>query len=292
MRYGICILPEKPWRIMRPLWERAEAMGFDHAWTYDHLVWGGLPDSQWFSCMPTLTAAAMATSRIGLGAFVVSPNFRHPATLAREIQTVADIADGRLLVGLGAGGTPDDTILGAEPFAPRERVDRLQEFTSMLDRALDEDHLTTDGEYYRIRDLRLVGGSVRSRIPLILAGNGPRSVRFAAAHGDGWVTTGPARSGAADADDLDEWFGGVARSSSVFDRAVAASDRGTTVRRYLSLDAAPVNSLESLDLFDDMVGRAAELGFTDVIVHWPRDTEPYRASEAVLDEVAASRLPH
>ncbi|NED66902.1 LLM class flavin-dependent oxidoreductase, partial [Streptomyces sp. SID10244] len=77
MRFGICILPEAPWRNTRPRWQRAEEMGFDHAWTYDHLVWGGLPDSQWFSCIPTLTAAAAVTSRIGLGAFVMSPNFRH-----------------------------------------------------------------------------------------------------------------------------------------------------------------------------------------------------------------------
>ena len=33
-------------------------MGFDHAWTYDHLVWAGLPDSPWFGALPTLTAAA------------------------------------------------------------------------------------------------------------------------------------------------------------------------------------------------------------------------------------------
>lgn len=42
MRYGIAILPDMPWQTARPLWERAEEMGFTHAWTYDHLVWGGL----------------------------------------------------------------------------------------------------------------------------------------------------------------------------------------------------------------------------------------------------------
>lgn len=86
-------------------------MGFDHAWTYDHLVWGGLPDSQWFSCVPTLTAAAGVTERIALGAFVVSPNFRHPVSFSREVQTLVDISDGRFLLGLGVGGTPDDTLL-------------------------------------------------------------------------------------------------------------------------------------------------------------------------------------
>ncbi|GAA3705822.1 LLM class flavin-dependent oxidoreductase [Gordonia hankookensis] len=284
MRFGICILPEAPWRHTRPRWQRAEEMGFDHAWTYDHLVWGGLPDSQWFSCIPTLTAAAAVTSRIGLGAFVMSPNFRHPASLAREVQTVADISDGRLLVGLGAGGSPDDTILGQPDVTVRERVDRLQEFTRLLDRMLTDDHVSDHGEFFSVRDMRLVGGPVRDRIPLILAGNGPRSVRFAARHGDGWVTTG------AGADNLDDWFGGVARSCRIFEESVADRPDGKAVDRYLSVDSSPRNSLESVGLFDEIVGRAGELGFTDVIVHWPRDTEPYRARLEVLEVIAQRGL--
>ncbi|MYR07355.1 LLM class flavin-dependent oxidoreductase [Gordonia sp. SID5947] len=284
MRFGICILPEQQWRHTRPLWQRAEEMGFHHAWTYDHLVWGGLPDSSWFSCLPTLTAAAGVTSRIGLGAFVISPNFRHPATLAREVQTVADIADGRLLVGLGAGGSPDDGILGQPDVTVRQRVDRLQEFALLLDRMLIDDHVSAQGDYFTVRDMRLVGGPVRDRIPLILAGNGPRSVRFAARHGDGWVTTG------ARADDLDDWFAGVARNCRILDETAADRRDGRVVDRYLSIDSSPRNSLESIALFDDMVGRASELGFTDVIVHWPRTTEPYRAHLDVLESIAARGL--
>ncbi|MFW0782909.1 LLM class flavin-dependent oxidoreductase [Gordonia sp. CPCC 206044] len=285
MRYGICILPESTWRESRPRWERAESMGFDHAWTYDHLVWGGLPDSRWFSCVPTLTAAAAVTSRIKLGAFVFSPNFRHPAALARELQTVSDIADGRLLVGLGAGGSPDDTILGQPELTAPRRVDRLQEFTTLLDRTLTDDHVTFSGDHYATVDMRLVGGPVRDRIPLLLAGNGPRSVRFAAHNGDGWITTGTAT------DSLDDWFAGVARSHEMVRAILAERTDVAEFPTYLSLDASPRNSLESIDLFDEMVGRAEELGFTDVVVHWPRETEPYRATIGVLEAIAARGLP-
>ena len=38
-----------------------------------------------------------------------------------------------------------------------------------------------------------------------------------------------------------------------------------------------------------MVGRAEELGFTDVVVHWPRAESPYRGAVAVLEQVAAAR---
>ncbi|MGO3325078.1 LLM class flavin-dependent oxidoreductase [Gordonia sp. (in: high G+C Gram-positive bacteria)] len=279
MRYGICILPDMPWRTTRPLWRRAEEMGFHHAWTYDHLVWGGLPDSQWFSCMPTLTAAAAVTSRIGLGTYVASPNFRHPAAFAREIQTVADISERRLLVGLGVGGSPDSGILGQPELPVRRRVDRFQEFVGVLDRTLRDDHVTVDGDFFATRDMRLVGGEVRSQVPLILAGNGPRSVRFAARNGDGWVTTGSA------ADTLDSWFADVAANHDLLVETAA----GRSIDTYLSLDFAPVSPLASVGAFDDLVGRATAVGFSDVIVHWPREDAPYRGDVTVLEEVA-SRL--
>ena len=74
MRHGLTILPEHSWREAAPRWRAAEDLGFDHAWTYDHLVWSGLPDRPWFAAVPTLAAAATVTDRIGLGTFVSSPN--------------------------------------------------------------------------------------------------------------------------------------------------------------------------------------------------------------------------
>ncbi|MFT4126710.1 MAG: LLM class flavin-dependent oxidoreductase [Gordonia sp. (in: high G+C Gram-positive bacteria)] len=284
MRYGICLLPDMPWRTARPLWERAEEMGFDHAWTYDHLVWGGLPDARWFSCIPTLTAAAMATTRIGLGSFVISPNFRHPAALAREVQTLVDISDGRLLLGLGSGGSPDDQLLGGEKLTPGQRVGRFQEFATLLRRTLSEDHVSVDGDWFAINDMRLVGGSVLPRVPLIIAGDGPRSVRFAARHGDAWVTTGGS------GDTLDEWFTRVAHNREVYEQTRADAGHASTPDTYLSINAAPGNPLESIGRFDEISSRAAGLGFTDLIVHWPRVAEPYRGDVAVLDALAARGL--
>ena len=58
MRLGVVILPEHPWATARDIWRRAEDLGFDHAWTYDHLAWRSLRDTTWFGAIPTLTAAA------------------------------------------------------------------------------------------------------------------------------------------------------------------------------------------------------------------------------------------
>lgn len=86
-RIGLTILPELRWREAEPRWRAAEEMGFDHLWTYDHLTWGGLPDSPWYGTVSTLTAAALVTRHVGIGTFVASPNFRHPAAFVRVIRT-------------------------------------------------------------------------------------------------------------------------------------------------------------------------------------------------------------
>jgi alkanesulfonate monooxygenase SsuD/methylene tetrahydromethanopterin reductase-like flavin-dependent oxidoreductase (luciferase family) len=285
MRVGITILPEYPWSEAERRWRAAEELGFDHAWTYDHLVWAGLPDSPWVGALPTLTAAAMVTERIKLGTLVTSPNYRHPYPLARDLLALDDISRGRLLCGLGKGGDLDARILGEDlPLAAR--VERFHEFVELLDRLLREDHVDHRGVHYATVDARTLPGPVqRPRVPFVVAANGPRSLRLAARLGDGWVTFGVG------GETMDEWWRGVSGLCLRLDDLEARVGRGHPLDRYLSIDGSPRFSLESVGLFEELVGRAGELGFTDVITHWPRPEGVYAGSEAVLEDVAA-RLPH
>ena len=213
MRIGITLLTDLPWAEAAPRWRAAEEMGFAHAWTYDHLVWGGLPASPWRSGLPVLAAAAATTSTIGLGTLVASPNLRHPYLLLRDAQALEDVSDGRFLLGVGTGGDLDSRVLGAEPLSVRERVDRFQESTDLLLRLRDGDHVDAEGRWFSVAGARTLPGLART--PVLVAGNGPRSVRYAARVGDGWVTTGPAT------DSVEEWVAGLAESSRVLDEVAA-----------------------------------------------------------------------
>jgi alkanesulfonate monooxygenase SsuD/methylene tetrahydromethanopterin reductase-like flavin-dependent oxidoreductase (luciferase family) len=287
MRIGIVILPDQRWSDSRRRWRQAEEWGFDHAWTYDHLGWRDLVDGPWFDSMVTLTAAATVTSRIRLGTLVASPNFRHPAAFARQVTALDDVSGGRVLLGLGAGGIGfDATVLGGETLPPGRRVDRFAEFTELLDLILREDGTTWRGEWFAAVDARNNPGCVqRPRVPFVMAANGSRSMRLAARFGQGWVTTGLG------GDDLETWWSSVedlvARMDVILDRA---GRDPATLDRYLSLDSAPVFSLTSVDFFSEQVARAARLGFTDVVTHWPRASSWYAGDEAVL-EAAVGLLP-
>jgi alkanesulfonate monooxygenase SsuD/methylene tetrahydromethanopterin reductase-like flavin-dependent oxidoreductase (luciferase family) len=266
----------------------AEEYGFDHAWTYDHLGWRSLVDRPWFDAIPTLTAAAAVTSRIRLGTLVASPNFRHPVHFARELIALDDIADGRITIGIGAGGAGfDDSVLGRAVLSAGEKADRFGEFVELLDKILTQDSTTFDGEYYSAVEARRAPGCVQMpRLPFVIAANGPRSMRLAARFGRGWVTTGRRT------DDIDAWWRSVTEMSSRFTEELTAAGRDPSrIDRYLSADSAPVFSLSSVEYFRDVAGRAHELGFTDVISHWPRPDEPYAGKESTVEEIAAEVLP-
>ncbi len=291
MRVGIVILPEHRWWAAEPKWRGAEAYGFDHAWTYDHLGWRSLVDGPWFDAVPTLTAAAMVTSTLRLGTLVASPHFRHPVSFARQLLALDDISDGRFMLGLGSGasgaGGYDRTVLGEPELTPRQVTERFAEFVTLTDSLLVESRTDYSGEYYKAVAARSAPGSVqRPRIPFLVAANGPKGMNLAARFGQGWLTNGEYD------DDIDVWWRGIAARVRRFDDILYAQGRGpSTIDRFISVDSSPLFSLSSVEAFRDHVGRAQALGFTDLITHWPRTDGIYAGRETTLEEIAADVLP-
>ena len=283
MRVGVVILPQFSWAEARARWKSLEDRGFAHGWTYDHLAWRDLAEQNWFGTIPTLTAAATATSTLRLGTWVTSPTFRHPVTLAKDLMTLDDISGGRVIVGVGAGGTGwDSTVLGQQPLTPGQRVQRLAEFVTLTDLLLRQPETSWQGDYFRADRARMIPAGSRARIPLIVAANGPRTMRIAAG-ADGWATTGPESTDAS----TQQWWDAVGGLVDRFESTATQAGRDpATMDRYLNLDSAPVLSVSSLDAFTDAAGRAAALGFTDILVHWPRPDGVYAADDAVLDRIA------
>ncbi|MFE9612800.1 LLM class flavin-dependent oxidoreductase [Streptomyces sp. NPDC006012] len=293
LRLSTVILPYRRWNEGgRSAWQRAEELGFHTAYTYDHLSWRSFRDGPWFGAVPTLTAAAGVTERIRLGTLVTSPNFRHPVTLAKELISLDDISVGRITLGIGAGGNGfDATVLGQEPWTPKERADRFAEFVPLLDRLLTDDGtdgVSHTGDFYAAHEARNIPGCVqRPRLPFAVAATGPRGMRLAARHGQAWVTTGdpklyetgtPEQSRQALRDQVEK----LGRACADIGRDVVALDKilltGFTPDRG--------RPLESLDAFVDFAGRHRELGFTEIVIHWPIPDSDFAADEGVFERIA------
>jgi len=256
MRLGVVVLPELPWAQARWQWQQLDEWGYHSAWTYDHLAWRSLADGPWFATVPTLAAAALATSTIRLGTFVASPNFRHPVPFAKELMTLDDLSGGRFQLGVGAGGGGfDAAVLGTPDLSPRERVDRFAEFVELLDRLLTTPRTSYDGTWFTARDARMHPGCVQQpRLPF--AANGPRAMRVVARHGQAWVTTGVTRP-----DDGEEaWWAALPTAVERLDAALVEEDRDpATVQRYLSVDSSGAFGPSSVEHLRDVLGRAAAL---------------------------------
>jgi alkanesulfonate monooxygenase SsuD/methylene tetrahydromethanopterin reductase-like flavin-dependent oxidoreductase (luciferase family) len=286
MRVGVVILPDARWSETAGRWRRAEELGFASAWTYDHLAWRSLRDDPWFAMVPTLAAAASVTERMRLGPLVASPNFRHPVPFAKELMTLDDLTGGRLVVGLGAGGVGwDATVLGNPAWSSPERAGRFEEFVALTDLLLRQPATTSEGRWYSADEARMVPGCVQQpRVPFAVAAAGRRSMRLAATYGQAWVTTGDRRTpgplSAADGAAI------VAGQIALLEEVCAEVGRDpATLDRMLLTGAELDDGLASVEAFREVVGEYEAVGVTDLIVHWPRDSEPYSGDLATFERI-------
>jgi alkanesulfonate monooxygenase SsuD/methylene tetrahydromethanopterin reductase-like flavin-dependent oxidoreductase (luciferase family) len=290
MRLSTVILPIHRWAEGRGVWRRAEELGFDAAYTYDHLSWRvPFRDGPWFGAVPTLTAAATATRNIRLGTLVTSPNFRHPVTLAKDLITLDEVSGGRITLGIGAGGSGfDATALGQEAWTPRERADRFAEFVPLLDRLLREDAVSYEGAFYSAHEVRTIPGCAqRPRLPFAVAATGPRGLRLAARYGQAWVTTGDPKlfeTGTPE-QSLQAVREQVARLGAAC--AEIGRDAGELEKIMLSgFTPQPNRPLESLDAFVDIAGRHKDAGVTEIVVHWPIPDSDFAVDQKVFERIA------
>jgi alkanesulfonate monooxygenase SsuD/methylene tetrahydromethanopterin reductase-like flavin-dependent oxidoreductase (luciferase family) len=289
MRLSTVILPIHRWVEGQKVWQRAEEIGFHASYTYDHLSWRTFRDGPWFGAVPTLTAAATATQSMRLGTLVTSPNFRHPVTLAKDLISLDDVSNGRITLGIGAGGTGfDATALGQEPWTPRERADRLGEFVPLLDRLLTEDSVSYVGDHYSAHEARNIPGCVqRPRLPFAVAATGPRGLKLAARYGQSWVTTGEPKL--YETGTPEQSIQAIRGQVEKLADACAAIGRPTgELDKILLTGFTPDRGrpLESVDAFVDFAGRHAELGFTDLVIHWPIPDSDFAADEKIFERIA------
>ncbi|WP_326766674.1 LLM class flavin-dependent oxidoreductase [Streptomyces sp. NBC_01591] len=296
MHLSTVILPIYRWAAEGlKMWQRAEELGFHAAYTYDHLSWRvPFREGPWFGAVPTLTAAATVTQSMRLGTLVTSLNFRHPVTLAKDLITLDDVSDGRITLGIGAGGNGfDATTLrrsDEEPWTPRERADHFDEFVPLLDQLLREPSVTYEGKFYSANEARNIPGCVqRPRLPLAVAATGPRGMKLAARHGQAWVTTGdpklyetgtPEQSVEAIRGQLTKL--GTACES--IGRDVAELDK------ILLTGFTPDRPLQSFDAFVDFAGTHFALGFTEIVIHMPIPDSDFAADEKVFERIATEGL--
>ncbi|SFW78603.1 LLM class flavin-dependent oxidoreductase [Amycolatopsis australiensis] len=167
MRIGVRVPPCVPVPEVVAFVREAERLGFDDVW---------FPDSQllWRDVFATAAAAAAGTSRIGLGTAVTNVVTRHPSVVAGAARTVAELAPGRFVLGVGVGNS---SVVPAG-LAPSTRTG-LRAGLDVIRSLLAGAEVEFGGVRSRLRD--------PVAVPLHLAASGPRNLRLAGEAADGAI---------------------------------------------------------------------------------------------------------
>ncbi len=182
------------WQEMLSLWQEADALGFDTAWTFDHLIpIFSHPEGPCLEGWTTLAALAVATRKVRLGVLVTGNTYRFPPLLAKMATTVDIISQGRLILGLGAGWFELEHRLYGIPFPKvADRLAMLDEALEVIKRLWTEEKAHFTGKYYQLSDAPFFPKPVQSPHPPILVGAGGERVALGivARHADIWNTFG------------------------------------------------------------------------------------------------------
>jgi probable F420-dependent oxidoreductase len=163
---------------------KAETLGFDSIWVWDHIFLGVEPPFPVLEALTTLAAVAARTSTIKLGTGVLVLPLRNPVVLAKELSSLDLIAGGRLLLGMASGWYKREFDAVGVPFQQRGRI--MDRNLEILRRLWSEEQV--NGEY----PPHVLRGSNMSpkpaRLPVILIGGYVDRVLRRAALNGGWLT--------------------------------------------------------------------------------------------------------
>jgi len=154
---------------------RAEERGFASLATIDRIVYPS------YDSLTALAAAAGATTRIGLFPDILLAPLHRPVWLAKATASLAALSGGRLTLGVGVGGRPDDFAAMERPFHERGRL---------MDQTLDLLRRSWAGEPVAGGELPVGPAVPGGRVPIMIGGTVSAAMRRIVEHGDGWTAGG------------------------------------------------------------------------------------------------------
>jgi len=178
MKYGF-VIPGGDVRDFGELAAEAEAAGWDGMFVADGLDIGFKPDEPfpWFDPWVALAAMAVATQQIKLGTFITPVSRRRPWKLAREVSTLDQLSNGRMILGVGLGAAQDDGgfYKVGEATDLKVRAQLLDEGLSIMDGLWKGKTVDFKGLHYRVNKMKMLPRPVQKpRIPVWVVGVWPK----------------------------------------------------------------------------------------------------------------------
>jgi len=171
-------------RCMADLARVAETAGWEALLVWDHLgfVWGTPSGDPW----TLVTACALATERLLVGTDVSVIARERPLPFATRLTTIDRLSAGRVVLGVGIGGAPDEYRAAGEPVELRERAALTDEMLEVVLALLAGETVTHLGPSVVVGGVTLAPLPVQCPFPVWVGGSSRGAMRRAARH-SGWI---------------------------------------------------------------------------------------------------------
>ena len=167
--------------------QRAEALGFESLWAWDHILLGVEPSFPIIDSITTLAAVAARTTTIKLGTGVLVLPLRNPVVAAKALGSLDVISNGRLVLGVAAGWYAREFDAVGVPFKGRGRL--FERNLDILIKLWTQERTTLKADEFNLREAVMVPRTVqRPRPPILVGGYVDAVLKRAGTVGDGWLT--------------------------------------------------------------------------------------------------------
>ena len=180
MRLALGFNPVFPVKEMTRLAVKAEAAGYDSVWIHESLYQRDV--------VTYLAAILMSTKRVKAASGAINTFTRHPVTTATTFANLAELSEGRAILGLGLGSFPTIPLIGYKIFPASETkpLVRMKEYVKILRAIWSGQKVSFKGRFFTVNDLEL-GFKMTHQVPLFLASLFPMTLRFAGRSADGAI---------------------------------------------------------------------------------------------------------
>jgi probable F420-dependent oxidoreductase len=167
--------------------ERAEELGYESLWAFDHLLLGHDPVFPILDSLTVLTAVAARTERINLGTGILVLPLRNPVWAAKEMASLDQISKGRFILGTGAGWYKREFDAAGVSFEDRGRI--FERNLDIILRLWEGQHVNMEVDGYKLRQAVQEPRPYRKpHPPVLIGGYVDKVLRRVARKSDGWLT--------------------------------------------------------------------------------------------------------